>query len=121
MKKHKIILLVTAVALILTTLGVIFAISSVSRWQEFCMSESIKGYWVGIQDFAKAKGRYPENVNELNSYYKYYPAKDELPIIYIKPVNKNENKVVLWVNKTSWAGNRIGITEFGIVVKEKVK
>ncbi len=84
------------------------------------MSEGIKGEWISVQDFVKAKGTYPKDLNELNTYYHYTP-KGEDDIIYIKPNDDDKDEIILWLKRSTCAGTRIGIRESGLVVKEKTK
>lgn len=81
--------------------------------QELCITEGIKGDWIGVQDYVKAKGRYPNDEKELYDYYKLTPTGEEP--IYIKPQDDNEDEVILWSREKTLSGKRIGIRECGLV------
>lgn len=121
-KKIKIIILYVLSVIIILTLGflVFFRIYVVPGIQELTMTETIKGEWIGIQDFVKAKGHYPNDINELSAYYNYKTDKDEMT--YIKPNDfEDKDDVILWWNKKSYSGLKIGIRKSGLVEKVKDK
>lgn len=116
-KRNKIILVITAFILLLLLILFLYLRCIVAPViQEVLFTESIKGEWIDVMKFVKAKGRYPNNLNELNAYYNY--TSEEEVITYLKPIDEGKDEVILWWKKESISGKRIGIKESGLVVKK---
>ena len=105
----------------LITLAILVGIAGpfLKRFYEFAITESVKGYWVGLHDFETKNGRFPKDDEVLGAFF--HETSEQLkkePVEYVPPRDTNSDEVILWCKKTTLFGTRIGITESGTLVKK---
>ncbi|OHE80231.1 MAG: hypothetical protein A2107_15560 [Verrucomicrobia bacterium GWF2_62_7] len=96
-------------------IGSITIVPPLKRISEFGRTESVKGYWLGLQDFVKQNGRYPKDNAEIAAFFSTAPEKE--PVVYMAPHDNSADEVVLWWKQKTMFGVTIGITESGVIVK----
>jgi hypothetical protein len=99
---------------ILAAIGV--ALGPVRKISEFGRAESVKGYWAGLQEFEKQKGRYPKDNAEIGAFF--HIAADSEPVEYVPPHEASGDEVILWWKDKTMFGVRVGITKSGLIVKQ---